>query len=163
MDTEFRTKLREALEDFDKRLRALEHITNDVIIGSLEQAATEYKDAEDFDAFKASYGEKLAGLVDPYKALFGEDYDLERSLFDDLKATDGYGSEDFDEAGCMDARIADLQAKIDAIRAEKAEAKEEEKSDDGDPIDKDAKEEEELSEEQLAKEFEEAMKAGASE
>lgn len=157
MDTEFRTKLREALEDFDKRLRALEHITNDVIIGSLEQAATEYKDAEDFDAFKTSYGEKLAGLIDPYKKLFGEDYDLERSLFDDLKATDGYGSEDFDEAGCMDARIADLQAKIDAIRAEKAE----DKKPDGDPIDKD--EDEEPTEEQLAKEFEEAMKTGASE
>ena len=160
MDTEFRTKLREALEDFDKRLRALEHITNDVIIGSLEQAATEYKDAEDFDAFKASYGEKLAGLVDPYKALFGEDYDLERSLFDDLKATDGYGSEDFDEAGCMDARIADLQARIDALREKKEEV---EKEPDGDPVDKDEPEEEELTEEQLTKEFEEAMKSGASE
>ena len=159
MDSEFRTKLREALEDIDKRLRVLEHLTNDVIIGSLEQASAEYKDAADFDAFKTNYGEKLAGLINPYKALFGEDYDLERSLFDDLKATEGYGSEGFDEAGCMDARIADLQARIDALRAEKAEEKAEEK--DGDPLDKD--EPEELTEEQLAKEFEEAMKAGASE
>ena len=163
MDTEFRTKLREALEDFDKRLRALEHITNDVIIGSLEQAATEYKDAEDFDAFKTNYGEKLAGLIDPYKALFGEDYDLERSLFDDLRATEGYGSEDFDEAGCMDARIADLQARIDALR-EKKEEKAEEKEVDGDPIDADKEDEpEELTDEQLQEEFKKAMAEGASE
>lgn len=155
----FRTKLKEALEDLDKRLRMQEHLVQDVLIGSLEQAATEYKDAEDFDAFKTNYGEKLAGLIDPYKKLLGEDYDLERSLFDDLRSTEGYGSEDFDEAGCMEARIADLQARIDALRAEKAEEKEE--GEDGDPVDKD--EPEELTEEQLAKEFEEAMKSGASE
>lgn len=160
MDIEFREKLRATLEAFDTRLRQLEHSVNDVIIGSLESAATEYKDAEDFGNFKGAYGERLSGLVDPYKKLFGEDYDIERVLFDDLKNTEGYGSEGFDEAGVMDARIADLQERIDALREKKEEIQEEK-------ADKEAGEvenkEEEITEEQLAKELKDAMDEGASE
>lgn len=154
-DLEFRNKLKETLEAFDTRLRMLEHSVNDVIIGSLESAATEYKDAEDFENFKGAYGEKLAGLVDPYKKLFGDDYDLERTLFDDLRGTEGYGTDGFDETGCMDARIADLQSRIDALREEKQEAQEEKADEESDRV-------EEISDEQLAKELKDAMDEGAS-
>ena len=164
MDEEFKLKLKEALETFDSRLRQLEHLCNDVIIGSLEEAATEYADNEAFENFKGNYGEKLAGLIDPYKKLFGEDYDLERNLYDDLKATEGYGSEGFDEAACMEARIADLQSRIDALKSDVAEKKDdvEDKKDDKDDVEVEV-EEEEIPEEQLKKEFEDAMKEGASE
>ena len=167
-ELDFKTQLKSSLEDLDKRIMQLEHLVNDVIIGSLESAASEYADNEAFDKFKGNYGESLKDLVEPYKKLFGEDYDLERSLYDDLKATEGYGTEGFDEAGCMTARIEDLKARIDAIKEDVEEVVEEveEKA----PEDKveveveekteDKNKEEEISDEQLKKEFEDAMKEG---
>ncbi len=159
---EFKAQLKATLEDMDKRMRMLEHLVNDVIIGSLESAANEYADNEAFDNFKGAYGEKLAGLVEPYKKLFGEDYDLERSLYDDLKATEGYGEEGFDEAGCMEARIADLQARIDALKEDVKEVAEEAntEAETEDKEEKDEEEVEEISDEQLAKELQDAMLEG---
>ena len=171
-ELDFKTELKSSLEALDKRLMELEHLVNDVIIGSLESAANEYADNEAFETFKGNYGESLKDLVEPYKKLFGEDYDLERSLYDDLKATEGYGSEGFDEAGCMKARIEDLKARIDAIKegVEEVAEKVEEKAPDGevevevkeDKPEEEKKEEEpeEISDEQLKKEFEDAMKEG---
>ena len=179
-ELDFKTQLKGSLEALDKRIMQLEHLVNDVIIGSLESAANEYADNEAFDKFKGDYGESLKDLVGPYKKLFGEDYDLERSLYDDLKATEGYGTEGFDEAGCMTARIEDLKARIDAIKEDVEEAVEEveEKSpdgkveveveektedegeaeaEDGDKDEESEKAEEEISDEQLKKEFEDAM------
>ena len=168
-ELDFKTQLKSSLEDLDKRIMQLEHLVNDVIIGSLESAANEYADNEAFDKFKGNYGESLKDLVEPYKKLFGEDYDLERSLYDDLKATEGYGTEGFDEAGCMTARIEDLKARIDAIKEDvkevveeveekapegKVEVEVEENAEDGD------KEEEEISDEQLQEEFKKAMADG---
>lgn len=163
---EFKAQLKATLEDMDKRMRMLEHLVNDVIIGSLESAANEYADNEAFDNFKGAYGEKLAGLVEPYKKLFGEDYDLERSLYDDLKATEGYGEEGFDEAGCMEARIADLQARIDALKedvkevAEEANTEAETENKEEKDEEEEVEEEEEISEEQLAKELQDALLEG---
>lgn len=154
MTDEFRMKLKETLLLLDERMRMLEHLVNEVIIGSLETAANEYADNEAFEGFKSNYGERLAGLVEPYKKLFGEDYDLERALYDDLKATEGYGEEGFDEAGCMDARIADLQARIDALKEDVKEVAEEAGTET-------EEEEEEISDEQLAKELKDAMEDGA--
>ena len=172
-ELDFKTQLKASLEALDKRVMQLEHLCNDVIIGSLESAAAEYADNEAFDKFKGNYGESLKDLVEPYKKLFGEDYDLERSLYDDLKATEGYGTEGFDEAGCMTARIEDLKARIDAIKedveevAEKVEGEAEEKAPEGETkveveekTEDGDKEEEEISDEQLKKEFEDAMKEG---
>ena len=164
MDMEFRAMLKSTLEDFDKRLRMLEHSVNDVIIGSLESAATEYKDAEDYDNFKTAYGADIEGLVGPYKKMFGEDYDLERSLFDDLRATEGYGTEGFDEAGCMKARIEDLKARIDAIREEVKEvaedaSKKDEPVAENKPLDEGALPDDA----QLEKELKDALAEGASE
>lgn len=155
MTDEFRMKLKETLLLLDERMRMLEHLVNEVIIGSLETAANEYADNEAFEGFKSNYGERLAGLVEPYKKLFGEDYDLERALYDDLKATEGYGEEGFDEAGCMDARIADLQARIDALKEDVKEVAEEAGKE------TEETEEEEISDEQLAKELKDAMEDGA--
>ena len=165
MNEEFLAKLKETLENIDTRLRQLEHLTNEVIIGSLESAANEYADNEAFETFKGNYGESLKDLVGPYKKLFGEDYDLERSLYDDLKATEGYGSEGFDEAGCMAARIEDLKDRIDAIKEEVKEVAEEAKVED----EKDNKDKEEVEvveentlpdDETLAKELKDAMAEG---
>lgn len=165
MNEEFLAKLKETLENIDTRLRQLEHLTNEVIIGSLESAANEYADNEAFETFKGNYGESLKDLVGPYKKLFGEDYDLERSLYDDLKTTEGYGSEGFDEAGCMAARIEDLKARIDAIKEEVKEVAEEAKVED----EKDNKDKEEVEvveentlpdDETLAKELKDAMAEG---
>ena len=174
-ELDFKTQLKGSLEALDKRIMQLEHLVNDVIIGSLESAANEYADNEAFDKFKGNYGESLKDLVEPYKKLFGEDYDLERSLYDDLKATEGYGTEGFDEAGCMTARIEDLKARIDAIKedveevAEKVEESEAEEKAPEDGVEVEVeektedetgngdKEEEEISDEQLKKEFEDAM------
>ena len=165
MNEEFLAKLKETLENIDTRLRQLEHLTNEVIIGSLESAANEYADNEAFETFKGNYGESLKDLVGPYKKLFGEDYDLERSLYDDLKTTEGYGSEGFDEAGCMAARIEDLKARIDAIKEEVKEVAEEAKVEN----EKDNKDKEEVEvveentlpdDETLAKELKDAMAEG---
>lgn len=174
-ELDFKTQLKKSLEDLDARIRQLEHLMNDVIIGSLESAAAEYADNEAFETFKGNYGESLKDLVDPYKKLFGEDYDLERSLYDDLKATEGYGSEGFDEAGCMKARIEDLKSRIEAIKedvkevVEQVEEKVDEKpegevevevKDEKPEEEKKEEETEEISDEQLKKEFEDAMREG---
>lgn len=118
---EYKMKLREALENLDKRLSVLEHSVNDVIIGSLESAANEYADNEAYGVFKGNYGAEIEPLVVPYKKLFGEDYDIERSLYDDLKATEGYGADGFDEAGVMNARIADLKERLNSLKEEEKE------------------------------------------
>lgn len=163
---EFRQKLRETLEDFDKRLRMLEHTCNDVIIGSLESAANEYADNEAYETFKGNYGAEIEPMIVPYKALFGEDYDIERALYDDIKKSEGYGSEGFDEAGVMKARIEDLKARLDAVRAEEKEIKEEIKEEENkeeensETVDNTKEEEDEVSEEQLAEELKEALKEG---
>lgn len=165
MDREFLEKLRGTLEDFDKRLRMLEHTCNDVIIGSLESAANEYADNEAYDKFKGAYGAEIEPIVGPYKALFGDDYDLERSLYDDLKGTEGYGTEGFDEAGVMKSRIEDLKARLDAVRAEEKEIKEEIKNEeDKEPSETvdNTKEEDEVSEDQLAEDLKKAMKEGGN-
>lgn len=166
MDKEFLEKLRGTLEDFDTRLRMLEHTCNDVIIGSLESAANEYADNEAYDKFKGAYGADIEPLVGGYKALFGDDYDLERNLYDDLKGTEGYGSEGFDEAGVMKARIDDLKARLDAVRAQEAEIKEEiKKAEDKEPakVEENTKpEDEEIPEEQLADELKKAMGEGGN-
>ena len=174
-ELDFKTELKSSLEALDKRLMELEHLVNDVIIGSLESAANEYADNEAFETFKGNYGESLKDLVEPYKKLFGEDYDLERSLYDDLKATEGYGSEGFDEAGCMKARIEDLKSRIEAIKedvkevVEQVEEKVDEKpegevevevKEDKPEEEKKEEEPEEISDEQLKKEFEDAMREG---
>ena len=165
MDKEFLEKLRSTLEDFDTRLRMLEHTCNDVIIGSLESAANEYADNEAYDKFKGAYGAEIEPMVGPYKALFGDDYDLERNLYDDLKGTEGYGTESFDEAGVMKSRIEDLKARLDAVRAEEKEIKEEIKEEkDKEPSETvdNTKDEDEVSDDQLAEDLKKAMEEGGN-
>lgn len=124
MDEELRIKLKEAFENLDRRVSMLEHTLNDVVIGSLEMAANEHLDAEAYDNFKNSYGAEIEPMIGSYKVLFGDDYDLERELYEDLKKTEGYGTEGFDEASVMSSRIADLQERLKKLGAVKEEAKE---------------------------------------
>lgn len=160
---EFKTKLKEALEAFDARISQLEHLVNDTIIGSLESAAQEYEYEDGKKKFDENYGESLKDLVEPYKKLFGEDYDLSKELYDDLRATEGYGTEGFDEASTMAARIDDLKARIEAIKSPEVIEKVEEAVDEAESEakeDEEKKDEGEISEEQLAEEFQEALEEG---
>lgn len=139
-------KLKEVLAVFDRRLAALEHSVNDVLIGSLQKASDEYIDEENYGKFCDSYGPSIEPLAGSMKILYGEDFDTSRNLYDALKKAEGYGSEDFDEKGLVEAKIQELQNKIAELQKVKNEEKSEgaEKSND---------EEEIPSEEQLAREF----------
>jgi len=82
-----------------------------------------------------------------------------------LKGTEGYGSEDFDEAGVMKSRIEDLKARLDAVRAEEKEIKEEIKAEeDKEPAETvdNTKDEDEVSEDQLAEDLKKAMEDGGN-
>lgn len=137
----------------DDRLTSLEHTVNDVLIAALKESAEEYDDNEKFTAFKTSYGNDIKDLIEPYKVLCGEDFDVERNLFDNLKEADGYGTEGFDEKSLIEAKIAEVKEKLKALQNMKEETKDEtaentitEDEEDNGP-----------SEEQLAKEFAAAM------
>lgn len=134
-------KLKEVLSVFDTRLSALEHTVNDVLIASLQQASDEYADEEAYGRFCDSYGKDIEPLSDPLKVLYGDDFDASRTLYDNLKKVDGYGTEGFDEATMIAEKIKELQEKIGQLQSMKGKAKAEED------------EEEIPSEEQLAREF----------
>lgn len=131
MDESTLDELKVLLEQLNDRLSALEHTVNDTIIGGWKKADSDYKDAECYKAFNTSYGEALSGLSPYFKKLYGDDYDLNKELYDELKSTEGYGTEGFDEKALMDAKIAELNDKFKDWKldqpAEQAEAAPEEK------------------------------------
>lgn len=144
-------KLSVILDSFDKRLSALEHSVNETLIGGLKNAAAEYQDEQDYARFSETYGPDLADLVEPSRILFGDDYDISKELWEQLKGSEGYGTEAFDEAAVIKQAVDDLKNKIAAIRgsAPEIEVKVE------DAEDNDDVETELPSEEQLMKEFKE--------
>ena len=162
MDKEFATKLRASLEALDSRISTLEHLVNDTIIGGLKSAAEEYDDDVKYSEFCDKYKDKYESFIEPSVILYGEDYDLPSDMYDKMKETEGYGSEEFDEDGYVDGILLDIQSKIDALEAlknkvedEADEAEEEE----GDEDEDDEDEEEDIpSDEDLAKEFDQYAK-----
>ena len=165
MDKEFATKLRASLEALDSRISTLEHLVNDTIIGGLKSAAEEYDDDVKYSEFCDKYKDKYESFIEPSVILYGEDYDLPSDMYDKMKETEGYGSEEFDEDGYVDGILLDIQSKIDALEAlknkvedEAADATEAAEAEEGDEDENDDDDEEIPSDEDLAKEFDQYAK-----
>lgn len=154
MDEQFLAELKEILFALDGRVAALEHTLNDVIIQSWKEAAEEEAQAEKerveaeqrkvaLEKFTASYPE-VAELAAPLKTLYGDEYDV----YDDLYSTmQGHvNDEGFDEAAYVNGQLEDVKGRLSALNGTPA------------PVEKpDVEEkEEEISEEQLARELADA-------
>lgn len=152
MDEQFLAELKEILFALDGRVAALEHTLNDVIIQSWKEAAEEEAQAEKerveaeqrkmaLEKFTASYPE-VAELAAPLKTLYGDDYDV----YDDLYSTmqNHVNDEGFDEAAYVNGQLADVKGRLSALNGAPTETPDVEED------------EEEISEEQLAKELAEA-------
>ena len=154
MNEQFLAELKEILFTLDGRIAALEHTLNDVIIQSWKEAAEEEAQAEKerveaeqrkiaLEKFTASYPE-VAELAAPLKTLYGDEYDV----YDDLYSTmQGHvNDEGFDEAAYVNGQLEDVKNRLAALNGGVPVAKEPMEDED----------EEEISEEQLAKELAEA-------
>lgn len=155
MDEQFLAELKEILFALDGRVAALEHTLNDVIIQSWKEAAEEEAQAEKerveaeqrkmaLEQFTASYPE-VAELAAPLKALYGDEYDV----YDDLYSTmQGHvNDEGFDEAAYVNGQLKDVKGRLSALNGTPA------------PVEKpdvEEEKEEEISEEQLARELADA-------
>lgn len=160
-------ELQEIINDIDKRLKALEHTVNEVIIDGLKKANDSYIDDERYKVFSDTYGEMIAPYADSMKILCGEDYDLCRDLYNYDKEQEGYGSDGYDENGVITRAIESVKSKIAALKGvspNDVEVKVEAKVDEGEGVDKkeepeaevevkEEKEEDVPSDEQLMKEF----------
>lgn len=156
MNEQFLAELKEILFALDERVAALEHTLNDVIIQSWKEAAEEEAQAEKerveaeqrkmaLEQFTASYPE-VAELAAPLKTLYGDEYDV----YDDLYSTmqNHVNDEGFDEAAYVNGQLEDVKGRLAALNGAPAPDTE------GD-MDEEEKEEE-ISEEQLAKELADA-------
>ena len=155
MNEQFLAELKEILFALDGRVAALEHTLNDVIIQSWKEAAEEEAQAEKerveaeqrkmaLEQFTASYPE-VAELAAPLKTLYGDEYDV----YDDLYSTmQGHvNDEGFDEAAYVNGQLEDVKGRLSALNGTPA------------PVEKpdvEEEKEEEISEEQLAKELTDA-------
>lgn len=147
MDQEFKLKLKDTLVALESRLAALEHSVNNVILQGLRDAADEYADEENYNAFTETYGDSIGKYSDSMKVLCGDDFDLCKELYSALKEADGYGTEGFDEKGLVESKLKDIEAKLSKLKEPAEEKKEEEKKEDS--------EEEEPSEEEIARIYKE--------
>lgn len=146
MDQEFKLKLKDTLVALESRLAALEHSVNNVILQGLRDAADEYADEENYNAFTETYGDSIGKYSDSMKVLCGDDFDLCKELYSALKEADGYGTEGFDEKALMDSKLKDIEDKLSKLKGPVEEKKEEEKKEDL---------EEEPSEEEIARIYKE--------
>lgn len=154
MNEQFLAELKEILFALDERVAALEHTLNDVIIQSWKEAAEEEAQAEKerveaeqrkmaLEQFTASYPE-VAELAAPLKTLYGDEYDV----YDDLYSTmqNHVNDEGFDEAAYVNGQLEDVKGRLAALNGG-APAPDTEGDMDG------KEKEEEISEEQLAREL----------
>lgn len=148
MDQEFKLKLKDTLVALESRLAALEHSVNNVILQGLRDAADEYADEENYNAFTATYGDSIGKYSDSMKVLCGDDFDLCKELYSALKEADGYGTEGFDEKALMEGKLKDIEDKLSKLKGPvEVEEKKEEKKEDS--------EEDEPSEEEIARIYKE--------
>ena len=114
-------KLYTLLKQFEARLNALEDSVNNTLIGGLKEAANTYIDNENYGVFGDKYGAAIDEVAPELAIINGEDFDARRSLYDNIKRMDGYGSDDFDEEAVVKATIDELKNKLNAIRGVKKE------------------------------------------
>lgn len=148
MDQEFKLKLKDTLVALESRLAALEHSVNNVILQGLRDAADEYADEENYNAFTATYGDSIGKYSDSMKVLCGDDFDLCKELYSALKEAEGYGTEGFDEKALMDSKLKDIEDKLSKLKEPVKEKEEEQKEEE-------QKEDEEPSEEEIARIYKE--------
>lgn len=145
--------LSEVLKMFDSRIAALEHTVNDVVVKSLVEANDQYEYDQGLEAFRGAHPE-LAEMDPKLKALYGEDYDTAKQLYDARPTEYAEGQ---DEASWVAQELAIVNDKLNALMSvvapaetateepavveEKTEVKEEDPAED------------EISEEQLAEEL----------
>ena len=155
MNEQFLAELKEILFALDERVAALEHTLNDVIIQSWKEAAEEEAQAEKerveaeqrkmaLEKFTASYPE-VAELAAPLKTLYGDDYDVYNDLYSTMQ--NHVNDEGFDEAAYVNGQLEDVKGRLAALNGTPA------------PVEKpdvEEEKEEEISEEQLAKELADA-------
>lgn len=132
MDQEFKLKLKDTLVALESRLSALEHSVNNVILQGLRDAAAEYVDEENYNAFAATYGDSIGKYSDSMKVLCGDDFDLCKELYSALKEAEGYGTEGFDEKALVDSKLKDIEAKLSKLK-EPVEVEVEDKSEEDEP------------------------------
>ena len=146
MDQEFKLKLKDTLVALESRLSALEHSVNNVILQGLRDAADEYADEENYNAFSETYSDSIGKYSDSMKVLCGDDFDLCKELYSALKEAEGYGTEGFDEKALVDGKLKDIEAKLSKLK-EPVEVKKEDSED--------SEEEDEPSEEEIARIYKE--------
>lgn len=113
-------KLDDSIVNTDRRFAEADEKINELRTTVYEQIidpANAYIDEMDrnarFDDFSAKYGEKLSPLNKELSALEGEDFDIVRSAFDEY---DGYEGEKMGEDEYVEALIAEVGKKLDAIK-----------------------------------------------
>lgn len=115
MNPEFVEQLKAALTDLNNRLASLEHTVNDVIIKSLMDASDEYDYQDGLENFRGTYSEQLDPTMTKMKALYGEDYDGYKDLYDTMASH--RDEEGFDEAAYVAQQVEEVNAKLDALVA----------------------------------------------
>lgn len=115
------------IEQLSSRLSALETTVNDTIIGGWKKAEEEYKDNEAYEAFCSKYGSEIEPLKPNFTVLYGEDFDLPKEMYNQLKQTEGYGSDEFDEDGLVRDKILELTEKFANLNKDNSTDKPEEK------------------------------------
>ncbi len=147
--------LSEVLKMFDSRIAALEHTVNDVVVKSLVEANDQYEYDQGLEAFRGAHPE-LAEIDPKLKALYGEDYDTAKQLYD---ARPSEYAEGQDEASWVANELAIVNDKLNALMEVVSPAAEETKVPAETEEKTEVKEEEEgpaedeISEEQLAEEL----------
>lgn len=115
MNPEFVEQLKAALCDLNNRLANIEHTVNEVIVKSLMEASDEYDYQDGLEQFRGAYGEQLSPLEGKMKALYGEDYDPAKDLYDTMASHKG--EDGFDEAAYVAQQVEEVNAKLDALVA----------------------------------------------
>ena len=112
MNEAFLTSLKSALSSLNQRISALEHTTNDIIVKSLVEAGDEFDYNEGLDSFKADFPQ-VAGYDSKLKAIYGDDFDSSKSLFD--AARSHAGEEGFEMAAYVANQLKMVDEKLKAI------------------------------------------------
>lgn len=163
MDEKFAAELKAILTQLDDRLTVLEKTVNETILQGLQQAAEEYNEDCKFSDFVDAHGATLEPYSEKSKLLYGDDFDVQNAVYEELKNAEGYGSEGFDEAEAVKTILSVIDEKIEAIKGIVDEVKEEVEETETKPESEEPKEETETSEEeieipseeQLSKEYDE--------
>lgn len=98
-----------ALKDLNNRLASVEHTVNDVLVKSILEANSDYE----FDEFKDRYHDQLDGICGKLKALYGDDYDGYKDLYEVMKTH--VNDDGFDEAKYIASQIEQVNAKLNAL------------------------------------------------